>query len=204
MDPPRAGHGMCRGRYAGRFVLGRVRSRIDRAGRTGQRHRRPRVRDGRHPQGVDRCTRTPWRPIALAFAEAAGIIAGAEVLTAIVAGYEVGTRVGNAATMALFLRGFHPQGTSGVFVAAATAGRHAAAAARGYAACAGHRRIDGGRADGGAGGAMVKRLHAGRAAQAGVQRGPAGPRGFTGIADVLEAATAASSARSPAEPNPAG
>src|ERR1700744_4075792 len=62
-------------------------------------------------------------PVAFAFAEAAGGMAGRDVLTAIVAGYEVGTRVGNAATMALFLRGFHPQGTSGVFVAGGAAGR---------------------------------------------------------------------------------
>ncbi|HVY16128.1 MAG TPA: MmgE/PrpD family protein, partial [Rhodopila sp.] len=62
-------------------------------------------------------------PVAFAFAESDAGITGRDVLTAIVAGYEVGTRVGNAATMALFLRGFHPQGTNGVFVAAATAGR---------------------------------------------------------------------------------
>jgi 2-methylcitrate dehydratase PrpD len=62
-------------------------------------------------------------PVALGFAEAAGGMSGRDVLTAIVAGYEVGTRVGNAVTMALFLRGFQPQGTSGAFVAAATAGR---------------------------------------------------------------------------------
>jgi hypothetical protein len=60
-------------------------------------------------------------PVALAFAEADASLTGRDILTAIVAGYEVGTRVGNAATMALFLRGFHPQGTNGAFVAAATA-----------------------------------------------------------------------------------
>ena len=52
-------------------------------------------------------------PVALAFAEAGPGTSGRDLLTAIVAGYEVGARVGNAATMALFLRGFHPQGTSG-------------------------------------------------------------------------------------------
>ena len=62
-------------------------------------------------------------PVAFAFADADPTISGRDILTAIVAGYEVGTRVGNAATMALFLRGFHPQGTNGAFVAAATAGR---------------------------------------------------------------------------------
>src|SRR3954467_12746264 len=62
-------------------------------------------------------------PVAIAFAEAAGGAPGRDVITGMIAGYEVGTRVGNAATMSLFLRGFHPQGTSGAFVAAATAGR---------------------------------------------------------------------------------
>ena len=66
-------------------------------------------------------------PIALALAEsrkASGIAtSGRDVLTAIIAGYEVGTRVGNAATTSLFLNGFHPQGTSGAFVAATTAGK---------------------------------------------------------------------------------
>src|SRR5690606_13731165 len=63
-------------------------------------------------------------PVAVAVAEAAGKpVTGRDFVTAMVAGYEIGTRVGNAATMSLFLRGFHPQGTSGVFVAAATAGR---------------------------------------------------------------------------------
>ncbi|MGZ9067268.1 MAG: MmgE/PrpD family protein, partial [Burkholderiales bacterium] len=59
-------------------------------------------------------------PVAFAFAEARG--AGArDVITAMTAGYEIGARVGNAATMSLFFRGFHPQGTSGAFSAAATA-----------------------------------------------------------------------------------
>ena len=47
-----------------------------------------------------------------------------------VAGYEIGTRVGNAATMSLFLRGFHPQGTSGAFVAGGHRGAHARTSTR--------------------------------------------------------------------------
>ena len=126
-------------------------------------------------------------PVALAFAEAAGDISGRELLTAIVAGYEVGTRVGNAATMALFLRGFHPQGTSGAFVAAATAGRILGLSAEQMQHALG---IVGSLAGGlmaAQEGAMVKRLHAGRAAQAGVQAALLAQRGFTGILDVLEA-----------------
>ena len=48
---------------------------------------------------------------------------GADLLTAMVAGLRGRPRVWAAATMSLFFRGFHPQGTSGVFVAAATAAR---------------------------------------------------------------------------------
>jgi len=62
-------------------------------------------------------------PIAFAFAEQQGGAPGKDILTAMIAGYEVGHRVGSAATMSLFFRGFHPQGTSGTFVAAATAAR---------------------------------------------------------------------------------
>ena len=62
-------------------------------------------------------------PIVLALAEADPSIAGADIALALTVGYEVGLRIGNAATTSLFLNGFHPQGTSGAFVAAATAGK---------------------------------------------------------------------------------
>src|SRR3978361_244435 len=126
-------------------------------------------------------------PVAFAFAEAAGGMSGPDVLTAIVAGYEVGTRVGNAATMALFLRGFHPQGTSGAFVAAATAGRMLGLPADQMQHAFGIAGSMGAGLMAAQEGAMVKRLHAGRAAQAGVQAALLAQRGFTGILDVLEA-----------------
>ena len=126
-------------------------------------------------------------PVALAFAEAADGMAGRDVLTAIVAGYEVGTRVGNAATMALFLRGFHPQGTNGVFVAAATAGRILGLDAGQMLHALGIAGSLAGGLMAAQEGAMVKRLHAGRAAQAGVQAALLASRGFSGISDVLEA-----------------
>ena len=62
-------------------------------------------------------------PVVLAFAEADQTLTGRDITTALTLGYEVGLRIGNAATTSLFLNGFHPQGTSGAFVAAATAGR---------------------------------------------------------------------------------
>ncbi len=126
-------------------------------------------------------------PIALAYAERDGNWTGRALITAMVAGYEVGTRVGNAATMSLFYRGFHPQGTSGVFVAAGTAAKSLALdAARTQHALG----IVGSQAGGlmaAQEGAMVKRFHSGRAAQSGVYAAELASRDFTGIVDVLEA-----------------
>lgn len=66
-------------------------------------------------------------PAALAMGEVTGA-SGADVLTAIVAGYEVMTRVGNAinagsARMSHHRKGYHPTGTCGVFGAAAVAAK---------------------------------------------------------------------------------
>src|ERR1700751_2827183 len=62
-------------------------------------------------------------PVALALAEDDPSIRGRDIGLALTVGYEVGLRIGNSATMSLFLNGFHPQGTSGAFVAATTAGK---------------------------------------------------------------------------------
>ena len=66
-------------------------------------------------------------PAALAVGESVGA-SGAQVLTAIVVGYEIMTRVGNAinagsARMAHHRQGYHPTGTCGVFGAAALAAK---------------------------------------------------------------------------------
>ena len=126
-------------------------------------------------------------PVALALAEADPALSGRDIVTALALGYEVGLRIGNAATTSLFLNGFHPQGTTGAFVAAATAGRllgldtvqmqHALgiAGSMGAGLMAAQE------------GAMVKRLHAGRAAQSGMLAALLARRGFTGITDVVEA-----------------
>ncbi|MES2187417.1 MAG: MmgE/PrpD family protein [Pseudomonadota bacterium] len=126
-------------------------------------------------------------PVALALAGTLPGLSGRDVLTAIVAGYEVGTRVGNAATTALFLNGFHPQGTSGAFVAAATAGRLLGLDADGMQNALGIAGSLGAGLMAAQEGAMVKRLHAGRAAQSGVYAALLAQRGFTGISNVLEA-----------------
>lgn len=123
---------------------------------------------------------------ALAVGEPAGI-SGRDLLTAFVAGCEVGARVGLSVGIMHFRAGFHPQGTVGVFAAAAAAAR-----------ALGLDRATGLETMGLAGtqaaglmaaqeGSMAKRLHSGLAAQSGVRSALLAQRGFTGIANVLEA-----------------
>lgn len=126
-------------------------------------------------------------PVALAYAERDGNWSGRDLIAALVAGYEIGTRVGNAATMSLFYRGFHPQGTSGVFVAAASAGRALKLDADPMQHALGIAGSQAGGLMAAQEGAMVKRFHAGRAAQSGVYSAELAKRDFTGIVDVLEA-----------------
>lgn len=127
-------------------------------------------------------------PVALALAEAQGAASGQALITAIVAGYEVGARVGNAATVRLLLNGFHPQGTSGAFAAAATAARMLDLDPDQTLHCLGIVGSQAGGLMAAQEGAMVKRLHSGRAAQSGIYSAQLARRGFTGVEDVLEAA----------------
>jgi 2-methylcitrate dehydratase PrpD len=124
--------------------------------------------------------------VALALTEWRGA-SGRDLITAVVAGYEVGTRVGMAGAGNLFKRGFHSAAVCGVFAAAATAssllGLDAGRTQHAFG-------IAGTQAAGlmaAQEGAMAKRLHSGRAAQNGVYGALLAQRGFTGILDVLEA-----------------
>ena len=131
-------------------------------------------------------------PVALNLAEeksqtSGKAVSGRDLLTAMVAGYEIGHRVGNAATMSLFFRGFHPQGTSGTFVAAATAARMLNLDAAQFQHTLGMAGSQAGGLMAAQEGAMVKRFHSGRAAQSGVYAAQLAARGFTGILDALEA-----------------
>jgi aconitate decarboxylase len=126
-------------------------------------------------------------PIVLALAEADPSITGADIALALTVGYEVGLRIGNAATTSLFLNGFHPQGTSGAFVAAATAGKLLKLDAEAMQNALGIAGSMGAGLMAAQEGAMVKRLHAGRAAQGGLTAALLAKRGFTGISDVVEA-----------------
>ena len=126
-------------------------------------------------------------PVALACAEHKRGASGRDLLTAMVAGYEVGARVGNAATVRLLLKGFHPQGTSGAFTAAASAAHILGLDVNATLHAFGIVGSQAGGLMAAQEGAMVKRFHSGRAAQSGVYSALLAQRGFTGIEDVLEA-----------------
>ena len=127
-------------------------------------------------------------PVALACAEHRGNADGRGLLAAMIAGYEVGARVGNAATVRLLLKGFHPQGTSGAFTAAASAAHMLGLEANATLHAFGIVGSQAGGLMAAQEGAMVKRFHSGRAAQSGIYSALLASRGFTGIEDVLEAA----------------
>lgn len=142
-------------------------------------------------------------PVVLAFCQANRNMAGRDVIAAIIAGYEVGARVGNAATMSLFLRGFHPQGTSGVFTASATAARSLGLSSEQTQHAFGIAGSQAGGLMAAQEGAMVKRFHSGRAAQSGVYSALLAQQGFTGITDVLEAPYGGYLSSYSDKPNPA-
>ena len=126
-------------------------------------------------------------PAALAVAEERAA-SGAAALEAIVAGYEVTMRVGNALNAAAaYRRGFHPTGVAGVFGAAMAAGRLLDLDAQRLTQALG---IAGTMAAGSleylADGAWTKRLNAGWAAHAGIVAARLAAAGFTGPATVFE------------------
>jgi aconitate decarboxylase len=129
-------------------------------------------------------------PAALALAEHAAAhgttVEGRRLLTAVVAGYEVAARVGMSVGTAHLVHGWHPTGTHGTLGAAAAAGAilgldpdrmvHAFGIAGSQASGLMAAQYA----------AMVKRFHAGRAAQSGVYGAVLASRGFTGITDLFE------------------
>jgi 2-methylcitrate dehydratase PrpD len=126
-------------------------------------------------------------PVALNTAQFLGRASGKDILTAIIAGYEVGNRVGAAAGTDLLLRGFHPQGAVGPFCGAATASNMMRLNADKTRDALGIAGSFGSGLMAAQEGAMVKRLHSGHAAEAGVRGALLAKRGFTGISDVVEA-----------------
>jgi aconitate decarboxylase len=123
---------------------------------------------------------------ALAMAEYVGNVSGQRFLTAIVAGYEVVARVGMSVGTAHLLQGWHPTGTHGTLGAAAASGvllglspgqmQHAFGIAGSQSSGLMASQFS----------SMVKRFHAGRAAQSGVYASLLAKRGFTGITELFE------------------
>src|SRR5689334_19677822 len=125
---------------------------------------------------------------ALAVAQERGI-GGRELITAFAAGAEVMIRIGRATRHNNETRGFHAPGTTGPFGGAVAVGRllkfDAATMtnALGIAGSLACGLLEFARAGTGA---MVKRLHLGRAAESGVLAASLAAEGFTGPVSVLE------------------
>ena len=127
-------------------------------------------------------------PPALAVAQERGI-GGRELIVAFVAGAEVMIRIGRASRHNNEGRGFHAPGTTGPFGGAVAVGRllkfdaermTSAMGIAGSLACGLLEFARSGR------GAMVKRLHLGRAAESGVLAASLAADGFAGPPSVLE------------------
>jgi 2-methylcitrate dehydratase PrpD len=125
-------------------------------------------------------------PALIPIAEMKRGMSGKEFLTAAVAGYEIGPRVGLCMGPEHIASGWHSGATLGVFSAAAGAARglrldadktvHALGIAGTQAAGLMAAQF----------GAMVKRMHAGRSSQSGLYGALLAAAGFTGIVNVLE------------------
>ncbi len=141
--------------------------------------------DDVHRQGVLHVGAVTLPPL-LAVTELHPGLSGRDFLRAAVAGYEIGPRVGKCMGPQHIGQGWHSGATVGVFSAAAGA----AAALRLTSDQAVHALgIAGTQAAGlmaAQYGAMVKRMHAGRAAQSGLYGSLLAQAGFTGIVDVFE------------------
>jgi len=125
-------------------------------------------------------------PSLIAISEMNPGMSGKDFITAAVAGYEIGPRVGLCMRPDHIAQGWHSGATLGVFSSAAGAARglkldvdktvHALGIAGTQAAGLMAAQY----------GAMVKRMHAGRASQSGLYGALLAESGFTGILNVLE------------------
>jgi len=141
--------------------------------------------DDVHRQGVLHVGAVTLPPL-LAVTELRPDMSGPDLLRAAVAGYEIGPRVGKCMGPEHIGQGWHSGATVGVFSAVSGA----ASALRLTAEQAVHALgIAGTQASGlmaAQYGAMVKRMHAGRAAQSGLYGALLAEAGYTGIVDVFE------------------
>ena len=126
-------------------------------------------------------------PALVAMAEAHAQLAGKDFITAALAGYEIGPRVGLCMGPQHIGQGWHSGATVGVFAAAAAAARALALDAGKTVHTLGIAGTQSSGLMAAQFGAMVKRMHAGRAAQSGLYAALLAREGFTGITDVFEA-----------------
>jgi len=142
--------------------------------------------DDVHRDGVLHCGSVTL-PALIAVAESHAELSGHEFLAAVVAGYEIGPRVGRCMGQEHIGQGWHSGATLGVFSAASAAARGLGLDAEQTVHALG---IAGTQAAGlmaAQYGAMVKRMHAGRSSQSGLYGALLAQAGFTGIRDVFEA-----------------
>jgi len=141
--------------------------------------------DDVHRQGVLHVGAVTLPPL-LAVTELRPGLSGRDFLTSAVAGYEIGPRVGKCMGPQHIGQGWHSGATVGVFSAVSGA----AAALRLSSEQAVHALGIAGTQSSGLMaaqyGAMVKRMHAGRAAQSGLYGALLAEAGFTGIVDIFE------------------
>jgi 2-methylcitrate dehydratase PrpD len=124
-------------------------------------------------------------PAALAIGEARKLT-GRDLITAVVAGYEVGIRIGICASIQHKMKGFHITGTGGSIAAAAAAAKALKLADEACADALGLAATQAAGLYSARKGAMAKRFHAGRAAQSGVISGYLAEKGFTGSKEAIE------------------
>jgi aconitate decarboxylase len=126
-------------------------------------------------------------PGLIAVAESHAGLSGREFLAAAVAGYEIGPRVGKCMGQEHIGQGWHSGATVGVFSAAAGAARGLRLTAEQTVHALGIAGTQSAGLMAAQYGAMVKRMHAGRASQSGLYGALLASNGFTGIVDVFEA-----------------
>jgi aconitate decarboxylase len=126
-------------------------------------------------------------PPLIAVAESHAKLSGRDFLTAAVAGYEIGPRVGLCMGQEHIGQGWHSGATVGVFSAAASAARALSLSAATTVHALGIAGTQSSGLMAAQYGAMVKRMHAGRAAQSGLYAALLARQDFTGIVDVFEA-----------------
>ena len=141
--------------------------------------------DDVHRQGVLHVGAVTLPPL-FALAELNPGMSGRDFLTAAVAGYEVGPRVGMCMGQEHIVQGWHSGATVGVFSAAAGAAAGLKLPADKVVHALGIAGTQSAGLMAAQFGAMVKRMHAGRSAQSGLYAALLAKNGFTGITDVFE------------------